>query len=84
MNPPVVDFLILDLTNSTRCRGTDPSLEGEPGQLPENLERFVADRDEARAGKAPGCCPPEERRSCCEPEDKAACCGGVDEGCGCR
>lgn len=77
-----------------------PAVDGtEPYELPENLERFFAGKEErALSADAAGstvranaierqasCCSPTEQHSCCEPSAKEACCAPSAGGdCGCR
>jgi hypothetical protein len=98
--PPVAMIVEAIMREVDAASGADRELAGHPGtdpdgpfELPENLERFFADRAEARAdaqvgdtaAAEAGCCPPAEQRSCCEPEDKAECCGAsTGQSCGCR
>lgn len=85
--PPVAMIVEAILREVNRAATAEPEPEAEPYRLPENLERFFADRHAAVAGVPAhrDCCPPAEQSSCCDAVDKADCCGAASGGsCGCR
>lgn len=67
---------------------TEPAVGAAPepvavAEVPENLRRFFAGKEQAVAADA-ACCPPAEQAACCEPSAKAGCCGAAPTGsCGC-
>jgi hypothetical protein len=91
--PPVAMIVDAILREAHEVREPGRRADAEPYVLPDNLERFFADKEgsrrhsaeEAEVGTGPGCCSEAEQSTCCEPGDKAECCGtGAGGSCGCR
>jgi hypothetical protein len=68
-----------------------PTLQATPkpvtyGEVPENLQRFLANKAPGVNTEVLSCCSPTEQQSCCEPAAKATCCGEVAStgSCGCQ